>query len=226
MRAGRARALSASTSHGTPAGATPRALAEWLPTAAIGDLVLNPYDELLCSVHGWRSHVFTHEAAHAVAAIDRGFAFEHVTIDTPDQWAAVNPNQLRLGGVQMSGPSPEWVMPDPIAALEYVLAGSEAEKLVYGHHLQDSYQGDLMVFAEGFDATGRDTSGGFDTMVGMTLEEAQQRSRAWVAEAFPRIRSVALALAGMDSSATSALIDDDAGPWSLTYDEVREIAVA
>jgi hypothetical protein len=61
--------------------------------------------DLVCRTHGWAPHVFIHEAAHAVAAIDHGIPFEGVLIHSPSSWEANNNNEMMLGGVNV-GPDP------------------------------------------------------------------------------------------------------------------------
>ena len=88
----------------------------------------SPEDDAICPVHGWMSHVFLHEAAHAVAAIDRDIEFRHVTITTPAGWTKDHPDGIALGGLYLDPPASRWVESQPLKAYEMVLAGSLAER--------------------------------------------------------------------------------------------------
>lgn len=176
-----------------------------------------------CAVHGWPPHVFVHESAHAVAALDRGIAFKEVSIYGMSNWIARNEDEMELGGLDMGRPPSEWVREDPAAASEVLLAGHIAEKLVFVDTLRDSYAGDLRVLGAGLRGVVNPTSAELNHAVGGSLQEATSRTEAWVGGNWKRIRAVASALVGADLNQPMAVGPSD-GPWRLTEAEVRAAA--
>ena len=177
----------------------------------------------LCNAHGWMSHVFVHEAAHAVAAIDRSIEFSHIEVLTPAQWTQDHPDGAAVGGLHLAPPPSLWVLPDPVKALEMVLAGFLAEEGVYQHHISEGYRGDLRIWRLGAGLANGQTKTSIEEVLGCSMADLLASTRTWLVEAFPRIRRVAVALAGADENSVLAVIDYGTGPWSMTYDEVRAL---
>ena len=165
--------------------------------------MFNLGDEV-CRQHGWLAHAFIHESAHAVAAVDRGLAFESVSVITPDQWTARR-GAAMAGGVEMSSDdAASWVLPDPAKALEFVLAGSIAEHESLGHALANGHTGDVEMWKRGARLLGDVTPDQLAEVLGEAFEDVVLRITRWVRENFDRIRTVVQALAGVDdASATS-----------------------
>ena len=123
----------------------------------------------------------------------------------------------------MASTPASWVMIDPAAALEFVLAGSLAEKGSLGHCLKEGWAGDLRIWRLGVGATGSLTPELFERYAGVTRVEVRQRTEAWIRQAYPRIKVLLRALAGMEDGRNAALVDFGTGPWVLTYDEVQTL---
>jgi hypothetical protein len=58
----------------------------------------------ICVEHGWMSHTFLHEAAHAVMAIDRGIPFERIAVGTPEYFDTFHPDGQVAGGLYVTPP--------------------------------------------------------------------------------------------------------------------------
>jgi hypothetical protein len=169
------------------------------------------------------SHVFIHEAAHAVAAVDRGIRFTRVTILPPDSWVRQTGEGAMPGGVVMQEPDPSaWVAPHPVKALEFVLAGSVAEDRSLGHCLPESYRGDLRVWRIGVGAMGNLDRSDLDNLAGGSCCVVNYRTRIWVAENWSRIKAVVCGLAGIEtvSQVTFLEFSDD---WALSESEVIDL---
>ena len=130
-----------------------------------------------CSIHGWQSHAFIHEAAHAVAALDRGIPFDGVFIQSRAGWVQRNISDTMLGGVEIDPDPRVWLLPDPIAALEVILAGSLAEKLSLEHTLEGSYIGDIEVWRRNLGRTAELTSEELDELSGGSFVDVSARTR-------------------------------------------------
>lgn len=196
-------------------------------------MTLAPGDPF-CEAHGWMGHVFVHEAAHAVAALDRGIPFRFVEIASPAEWSQrLDSGGLTAGGVHMYEPTSEWVDPNPRYVAEMCVAGYLAEDAAFQHHLANSWSGDAKMLgvalrgdSEAPESRDEAMSAAVDRM-GAPMAEILQSTREWIVEAFPRIRAVAQGLSGQGISTLSkTLIEYNTGPWSLTYDEVVDIAAA
>ncbi|HST47093.1 hypothetical protein [Jatrophihabitans sp.] len=169
------------------------------------------------------THVFIHEAAHAVAALDRHIPFNGVFIQDLAGWVRWNATGLMLGGVQISSDPAIWLLPDPVAALEFVLAGSAAESVVLGHILEGSYVGDVEVWRRGMGETGRLSPSRLDELAGGSFVKVGSRTKAWVEENRARIRAVATALGGGEQMGFG-IQAVGAGPWRLTSGQVAAVA--
>jgi len=186
-------------------------------------LVVMPSVDPICPEHGWMAHVFVHEAAHAVAAIDLGIHFANVSILPPGSWERRPDGRTMPGGVTMREEDPaEWVLTQPAGDLEFVIAGGVAEERALGHCLPASYDGDLRIWRVGMGATGQLSRSAIDDLVGESFTSVVRRTKVWVVENWIRIKSVVAALAGVDnlSQITFLEFSDD---WVLTESEVRDL---
>lgn len=172
-------------------------------------------DDRLCPTHGWRAHAFTHEAAHAVAALDQGLEFERVIVLAPGTWL---PREGRTGtvagGVEFAPTVVELVTGNPDAALAVLAAGGTAEEVVYDHHMDEAFDGDLRVWGLGAAELGMTPLGAVERFV-----RARVEARTWVRSSLPRIEKVAAALAG-DHGPFEWIPLFNRGPWELSSDEV------
>lgn len=173
------------------------------------------------------SHVFLHEAAHTVAAIDRAIGFTHVEIPAPRAWQEEHGGHLMLGGVHLVT-TPSWTTSEQaIAGLEMALAGSVAEKGGFGHWLERGYAGDMQMWARAVGLTGSDSTTlreDIERVLGCSMGDVLRQTKAWVVEAYPRIARVVTALAGRPSSRTPERMEYGEGPWRLTEAEAKAVA--
>jgi hypothetical protein len=182
---------------------------------------------LACPEHGWLSHAFVHEAAHAIAALDREIRFEVVSVLPPDEWEEYAAGGSALGGVRLSYErASEWVRPDPVRALEFALAGAAAEKGVYGHCIGPSYSGDLAVWAGGMGVEGEFSLSSLAHLLPEPPADIWHRTQRDVKQAWPRIRAVVQGLSGGAASGSVEMLDYVTGGWSLSEAEVRELAAS
>lgn len=121
-----------------------------------------------CSRHGLNEHVRVHEAGHATAAIDNGIPFKRIAIYGTEGGTTFGGLWRAAAGVEMLSEDPAtWVLPDRIAALQFVLAGSLAEVAVLGHALEDGYRGDVAAWRRDVARTDAMTLEELDVLVGV-----------------------------------------------------------
>jgi hypothetical protein len=182
--------------------------------------------DLLCPDHGGLGHVFVHEAAHVVAAVQRRIRFIEVRVLSPDDWVAMHGGDRMSGGVWMSDPDPtNWVPKDPVAALEFLIAGSLAERAVYGHHLDASYAGDVAVWLRGVGLATSRSRHEINAALGCPLEEVVASTKAWVKQNRATIRKVMASLAGVEEATTLTVLDYS-DSWRLSEADVIHIVHA
>lgn len=178
-------------------------------------------DAYACANHGWLSHITTHEAGHAAAAILLDFEFRDVTIrpahETVVAWAG-GASSVIAGGVTMLTDRPaEWVQPRQADALVFLLAGSTAENALLDHHLDKSFKGDIEMYLRGIERPD-----GLEREEARLLISAGRRDTevllAANMDAVTRVRDLMVSRVPKDSS--GHFIDFEQ-PISLTYDEVR-----
>ncbi|MFB9314270.1 hypothetical protein [Nocardioides plantarum] len=183
-------------------------------------------DDPFCKMHGWMAHVFVHEAAHAVAAVDKGIEFTHLEITSPYDWQVRKGNEVTLGGLHLSGP-PSWPeTPAAVAALEMAMAGVLAETVFYDHQLAgDSGTGDMRMWMNGAGLIGHpEGPAAIEKLLDTSVASLTARTKAWVYEEQRRIRAVATALSGTNDGPNVRLVPYSNGPWRLEADDVRSAA--
>lgn len=186
-----------------------------------------PLGDPLCWGHGWLTHAFVHEAGHCVAALDRGIPFERVFIHTRERWTRNNADERMLGGVVMHSDDPKtWVMPDPVSALEYVLAGSLSEDAVLGDFIKEGYYGDQRVWRIALGVADGVAIDRIDELAGGSLAAVVERMRSWTAANKERIANLAAALAAVTDVDEIIYLGSNAGPWSLEASQVAALVCA
>ena len=143
---------------------------------------------LTCNEHGWRSHISIHEAGHAVAAIVLYFEFVEVFINPcGDIIEEMSKGLLtEAGGVTMVAKTKDWVSSRPEDALVFLLCGAVAEKLFFGHALDQSSLGDLQVYRHGLGLTEETTR----EWVQQKLEMALPRAWKLIRENEDKVRRI------------------------------------
>jgi hypothetical protein len=182
-------------------------------------------DETTCPAHGFLSHLVTHEAAHAVFAVDLGIDFLDVTIEPP-QHALMQlrepGDQTALGGVRMAVEDPAvWVLSRPHESLEFVLAGSWAELVYLNHCLDGGHQGDLEIWRRGMGWFDPVESADFSAY----LEIVQPRAELRLADRRLAIQAVGQALLSQIPE-QGGPVGTVSAPLVLSAAEVGEILAA
>jgi hypothetical protein len=174
------------------------------------------------------SHVFAHESAHAVAAVQRGIAIQEVRVLRPADWLARGGSGGSMaGGVWLVEEDPTaWIPHDPVAAMEFVLAGSLAEEAMYGHYLPNGYEGDFAIWRRGVGLTAPTSQDEVDRALGRPLPEVVGGVRSWLRDAFPAIKRTILALAQLQESTANLAVVPYRDDWRLSEDQVRAIVEA
>jgi hypothetical protein len=147
---------------------------------------------LICPEHGWMSHTFLHEAAHAVMAIDRGLPFIRIAVGTPEYFEPAQAGREIAGGLYVPKPISDWIREDPVASYEMMIAGKIVEDGAFGHHLEGGWHGDLALWCGGM---------GLSEYSNEVVEEALGKSKAEVeagvrdhlAIQYPRAKAIATA---------------------------------
>ena len=114
--------------------------------------------------------------------------------------------------VEMLTDNPEeWVLPDHMGALRFVLAGALAEIAILGHAIPNGFVEDIRVWRRGLGRLEASTQVELDGFLGTPLLGIKEDVEGWAAENASRIERVAAAL-----SATSA-------PGELSYADVVQL---
>jgi hypothetical protein len=163
------------------------------------------WDEDVCAHHGLMAHLYVHEAALALAAVEHDIPFTAVTVTIPT--TADEVLQVALTGVEVSAPF-GWMRSTPLAALEFVLAGSLAEEAEWGDTLPNSLAVDVERWRQGVGLPEDYTEADVTTAIGEPLPEVINRARGRARANRDRVLVLALALA-------------DAG--TMTSEEVRAL---
>jgi hypothetical protein len=162
------------------------------------------------------AHPAVHEASHAVAAIQRGIEITEVRVVAPDAKAW-------LGGVRFAGrviashERNDWVHADPLAALEYLLAGSAAESELLGHSLPGSGDSDIRAWRKSAGFIEASQIREIEQFLGSDLDSTLESTHDWVTANAAAIRRVAARL--QDPHAVT-VIDAE---WRLTSATIRAI---
>ena len=183
-------------------------------------MVMRVFDSL-CPEHGGLSHICVHEAAHAVAAVDRGIRFSHVEVPPLDQWVPAHDGYV-AGAVHLHEPDPTaWVPHNPVAALEFLLAGAVAENGVFDHDLA-GYGGDLTLWRRGMRLTGASSMTAVDEALGRPFSRVVKDTKTWVQQRYPAIRRVVTAIINNDPTVPTIVNADEF--TALSEDDVRSLA--
>lgn len=127
------------------------------------------------------------------------------------------------GGVWLREQDPtRWVNRNPVAALEFALAGSVAEDVVWGHWLEGGFRGDVDCWRRGVGLIGASSNEEVDAALGRPFATVLQDTRRWVRDRFGAIRKVVSAMTGVD--ATMGVVEINVALCrSLEEGEVREL---
>jgi len=119
----------------------------------------------------------------------------------------------------LSDKSSDWVVPQPVEALEFVLAGTLAEEHFFGHALPGGQDGDLRVWRIGFSATDVFNLSELEVRLGVSIQSTVERMRVSTIENSERIMRVASSLAGVPDirTLTSLGFSPD---WTLTEAQI------
>lgn len=177
----------------------------------------------VCVTHGWMSHAFVHEAAHAVMAVDRGIPFIRIVVNAPENFDDSHSGGQIAGGLHVAPPPSTWVSPDPYAAFEMIIAGKVAEVGAFGHHLEGSWLGDLQIWLTGAELP-ENSKEEIERALGKTIAQVKHDVGVHLQEQFPRVKRVIDHLSGVAVTSAPVLLGYEAGPWSMEYDEVVEVA--
>lgn len=164
-----------------------------------------------CLDHGRVLDALIHEAGHAVLGNLHGITYD--TVSVPKELGAVDPKfGAPVGGGLNMGRIPEtWVPGNPVRALEMLLAGRAAERVLLGHDLPQSYAGDATVWGWGMRAHPDVAKGGGEraaiAALGETLQSIVERTSAIIETHSDKVITIAHAIFA-------------AREWTLTNAEV------
>jgi hypothetical protein len=170
---------------------------------------------------GWRAHtrdehLRVHEAGHAVAAVDFGIPFECIVIYGQGREPATGPAQVLFACEENAC----WAAPNPVASLQFALAGMYAEEAVLDDdHYPDSGRSDIRAWHQevGLDAwTATDDER--TAVLGCPSDQVEDETRTWAETHAERIRLLAAHLAQVRETV------DPTQNAEMSYDEVKSLA--
>lgn len=182
-----------------------------------------PLDSFTCARHGWLGHVATHEAAHAVFAVDHDFPFVSVSVLSPEllRESLASTDETAAGGVLLAVPARDLFPSREGDALDLCVAGARAERAGYGDWIPAGLSGDIALWRLGTGRTGALDPAEFQPMTDASIE----RVDAWLAQRSAAVLDVARALtAGVHTDAAGRYVDFE--PITMTAEEVRAILSA
>ena len=151
---------------------------------------------LICPAHGWMSHTFLHEAAHAVMAIHRGLPFIRISVGTPEYFEPIHAGREVAGGLHVPQPISDWVQKDPLGSYEMMIAGKVIEDAALSHHLEGGWHGDLALWCMGMGMTEYSKEVVEETL-GKRIAEVEADVRNHLAAQYARAKAIVAALSGV-----------------------------
>ena len=178
----------------------------------------------ICADHGWIAHATCHEASHAIAAVERGIPFSAVKVLRPDQWITHSSSGFFAGGVYLDTSPADWVPGQPVAAMEFCLAGACGERATLGHHLDGCFKVDIEIWRSAMGLTDGGRADLIEAALGESMPDIAGRVARWADERIGAIRKVALALVGRnESSLGERQIVEYSDDWELTEHQVKRL---
>lgn len=169
-------------------------------------------------------HPFVHEAAHAVAAVDRDLRFLRVKVLSPHRSEATEEGEM-LGWFDPGPAARTWVRRHPRLSFEVMIAGFLAEEALLGHSLPEGYIGDLRFWRRHMDLTDAVTYQILSETLGSGFDDVVHRVERWVGRRQECIRRVVSAMSGVADVGAGARLElrDE---WVLEEDQVRSLMTA
>jgi hypothetical protein len=178
---------------------------------------------LICPQHGWMSHTFLHEAAHAIMAIDRELPFTRITVGTPEYFEPTHVGREVAGGLHVPQPVSDWIQKDPLASYEMMIAGKVCEDGAFGHHLDGSWHGDLALWCIGMGLSEYSLDL-VEEALGKPILDVEAGVREHLVVQYPRAKAIVTAMSGIADGSGRTTLSYDEGPWSMERDEVLAVA--
>lgn len=157
--------------------------------------------------HGSRVHVAVHEAAHALAAIERCIPMVDVVVFPAPRH--VKDDRYMAGRVELDE-SRRWRDTAALPLLEFCLAGVSAERAVLGHEVRGGWKGDLTMWRSTVGMVEACSVADYEHLLGVSVTDVVGRMRAWAIERSGSIEAIAARLLGGDSlseTTVRALVD-------------------
>lgn len=167
----------------------------------------------VCEDHPGLAHASTHEAGHAVAAVQHGIEFGEVSVVAPNARVWVGGGRM-LGRLVPYDPPYVWVQADPVGALEFALAGFVAEEVLLGHALDQSFYEDIRVWRFGAGLAQANQMAEMEEFLGRTFDDVLDSLELWTEKKASWILGVGDALADpsgerrLSWEAIMALVDE------------------